>query len=413
MKLLRKTGLIHLTVTSILLALAGALIYWLMTGIIDEETNEKLWVNNRRVAKQLEKGEEPAFLPPVIEFYKTASAGDERLRIFDTLVFDPVEGEKELFREVSSWKEINGEWYKITTRQVILEPHDYLESIGLSLAIVLVLLLLSLWLSNRSISKSIWKPFFTNLEKLRHYQLNADQKIDLKPSRISEFRELNEVLEKLITKVSRDYRNLKEFSENAAHEMQTPLAISQGRMEQLLQKPSLQAAEAEEINISLRAIKRLKRLNQNLILLTKLDNNALQEKDNLDLKSLLKQQLTDMEELIVAREISLVAELKEKKVKIPAFSADLLISNLLSNAIKHNVDQGSISIELAESHLKIENTGGPLQNPEKMFERFAKGQQSSSSLGLGLAIVAKICELQAWPVNYQVKQKIHQITIKF
>jgi signal transduction histidine kinase len=86
----------------------------------------------------------------------------------------------------------------------------------------------------------------------------------------------------------------------------------------------------------------------------------------------------------------------------------------LQNAIKHNIDGGTIKIELNDERFTISNTGEPLKEPpKKMFDRFVKWDKSSQSLGLGLSIVKKICEVNSWELNYTVQGNWHMITIIF
>ena len=82
------------------------------------------------------------------------------------------------------------------------------------------------------------------LATLRGYDLQRHQPLALPMPAIDEFGELNQALNTLSERLVRDYESLRQFTENAAHETQTPLAIIQGKLEQLLQAPALQDDEA-------------------------------------------------------------------------------------------------------------------------------------------------------------------------
>ena len=415
MKLLQKTSLIYLILSAIILLAAGIFIYTFITSVIEEEIEEKLIVNKERIARQLERSEEILQLPPVIEVKELSPPQTERLRIHDTMVYDPIEEEAELFKEVTSIEEINGKIYKITVRQVILEPHDYLETIGVALAGVFGLLLLGLFLMNRNISKVAWKPFYQNLESLRQYSLESNEPIKLKNSSITEFKELNIVIEKLTEKIRADYLSLKEFSENASHEMQTPLAIIQAKLEEALQEPELSERLAHHIQLTLAAAQRLSRLNQTLLLITKIENRQFTEKQQVNVAEIIEQILRQFEESIELKEISIRKSINgDNLIRTNISILEILISNLVSNAIKHNYKEGEIRIDLNDNILTISNTAPPGNfDTAKMFDRFTKGDASSSSLGLGLSIVKKICDINGWRISYQKQDDLHSIKINF
>ncbi len=92
----------------------------------------------------------------------------------------------------------------------------------------------------------------------------------------------------------------------------------------------------------------------------------------------------------------------------------MLLNNLLSNAIRHNVDRGSIAIQLTPDRLTVINTGLPPEIPtEELFLRFKKSNQSADSIGLGLAIVKQICEVNQFSISYEYGQGQHIINICF
>jgi signal transduction histidine kinase len=99
---------------------------------------------------------------------------------------------------------------------------------------------------------------------------------------------------------------------------------------------------------------------------------------------------------------------------IDATLAQLLFNNLVSNAIRHNIPGGNISIVLSTKELIIRNTGNaPAVPTGELFGRFRKGNSSLNSIGIGLAIVKKICMLYNWDIDYQFIAGEHIITLAF
>lgn len=77
------------------------------------------------------------------------------------------------------------------------------------------------------------------------------------------------------------YRVQKEFTENASHELQTPLAIFQSKLDLLLQQQELTESQAEIIQDLYQMTSRISRLNRNLLLLAKIDNAQFAKSENI------------------------------------------------------------------------------------------------------------------------------------
>jgi len=415
MKLLSKTNLYYVVFSSVLLIIAGSILYIMLTSIIEEEVTEKLIINKDRVVRLIENGERVTSIPPVLEITELNTLDKENFYVRDTVMYDSIEEETELFREVSSFTKLNGANYRITLRQIILEPHDYYNSIGYALGVISIFLLGGILIINRMISKSIWKPFYQNLELLKSYSLSDESPISLYKSTILEFKELNQTIEMLSEKARSDFRSLKEFSENASHEIQTPLAIIQTKMEELLQSPDLTKEQSEKISAAYSTAMRLKKLNKSLLLITKIENRQFEGQQNINLSESLEKTLSELEEMIAAKNISLSKDLDAKiTVKADPILLDSMVVNLLSNAIKHNIDNGHLSIVTSGNTLKISNSGLPLSVPANtLFERFSKANPASRSLGLGLSIIKKICDSYGWNIQYSSTKSLHEISIQF
>ena len=240
-------------------------------------------------------------------------------------------------------------------------------------------------------------------------------KCALEETNINEFAELNSAVDSMTKKASRDYNEIKSFTENASHEIQTPLAIILSKLELLSQSETLKEEQMNIIQTIAETTNRLSKLNQSLILLTKIDNRQFRETTPVDISALIIHHLNNYEELLHAKEIKLAKEIQPGvMVSMNETLAEILIINLLSNAIKHNVEKGIINIKLTSNVLSVSNTGNkPDTPPSVYFERFKKGSDSNESLGLGLSIVKKICEAYSFGVDYNYSEMLHKISINF
>jgi signal transduction histidine kinase len=273
-----------------------------------------------------------------------------------------------------------------------------------SMLLVLVLLLGSVVWLHRYLSERLWAPFRRTLDALRHYDLQQHQVLALPASRIEEFAELNQALTHLSRRLVADYENLREFTANAAHETQTPLAIMQAQLEQLLQVPALadDAAAAPLLADLYSATRRLSRLHQALGLLSRIENGQFTQAVPIDLASLVREKAEQLAPLLEARSLALHLDLApERPRQLHPGLADSLLHNLLHNAIRHNVPGGDVTVRLTPTALEVSNPGPVVSgDPTRFFERFRKHNAASESPGLGLSIVQHICTYYGFGLSY-------------
>jgi len=263
--------------------------------------------------------------------------------------------------------------------------------------------------------RNVWSPFNENLEILKNFSLENSQPIHLQETNIDEFQELNHSLVKLTEKINSDYKNLKEFTENASHEMQTPLAIMQSKAEMLMQSDNLSRAQLQQIKAIYLAGQRLSKLNKTLLLLAKIDNQQYKNKETIDINEAIERQLELFEDFVENKKLKINKKSTlNTKIEANPLLFDMVISNLLSNAIKHNIEHGNIDILTTDLFISISNSGIPPKlNSTTLFERFKKESSSSNSFGLGLAIVKKVCDIYHWKINHSFIENQHNITVYF
>ncbi|MFH2095771.1 MAG: HAMP domain-containing sensor histidine kinase, partial [Bacteroidota bacterium] len=354
-------------------------------------------------------------ISPVIEVYETGIKPDNRPVFRDTFLYDPVEGEPEMFREASKICTVNGKSYKIIIRNSLIESHDFLGAIGKSVGIVLFSLLILLLVFSILFSKKVWKPFYYNLGLLKKFTLHDEKGPHLIPSGTKEFNELNKVVNSLTEKVIADYHSMKAFTGNASHEIQTPLAIIQNKLEVMLQSEKTDRETMEQLHAVLVAAKRLSKLNDTLLLLARIENRQFEKTENVKLCTIIKEQVDMFSDYITQVCITVRKECTEEiTIQTDKSLCEIMIANLIGNAVKHNVINGEIIIRSEGKTLEISNTGNMhIPDPEKMFGRFIRSESSSSSPGLGLSIVKTICDSNGWVISYNCNEKIHTIKIIF
>jgi len=132
-------------------------------------------------------------------------------------------------------------------------------------------------LVNYIISRRLWLPFYETIKKINSYDIKNKTLITFPETNIAEFGKLNAVLSSMSQKIREDFFNLKEFTENASHEIQTPLAIIKSKIELLVQSENLSENQVELIQTIDQSVTRLSKLNSGLLLITKIENNQYAE----------------------------------------------------------------------------------------------------------------------------------------
>lgn len=396
------------------MAISGIAIYFILSLVINNQIDEQLAANLQHVETRLAANPQPIFFEPFTEISITKETTLETT-FSDTLIYNEFEKEYEEFRQIQSVANIDGKHFSITIRKSKIESEDLLETLALVTVVAMLLLTATLIFVNRKVAKSVWMPFYNNLEIIEQFSVNDQNPVLMEKTGIKEFEKLNLVITQLTNKVIADYQNLKQFTEDASHELQTPLAIISSQIEALLNMPELQRIHAEELNKIYTSVQRLAKLNKSIVLLSKIENNQFSLDEKTNITKVLSDKLEEFSELIHLKKLTLETSLKnEIIIPIPTALAEILVNNLLSNSINHNTREGKIKIEMKNNQLLICNTGQKeISDPEKIFNRFYKVDTSSNSVGLGLAIVKKICDLQHYNITYGYTNSYHCFTVQF
>jgi signal transduction histidine kinase len=394
------------------LILAGITIagYLILHIIILRGVKENLLTKEYLIENQIHDTGEIPNLRPVIEVQKTNEGSDIKPSFREVVIRNELENEDELFLEYSNTVRINGSIYLIKLRQSAFENEDLILILALTLFILLSSAFIISFLITKRMNKTVWADFEHNLHEIESFNLRLDKNISLLGSDTEEFERLNKVITDLAEKLKSDYRILKEFTENASHEIQTPLSIALMNLEEILQH-DLKEETFHKAATSVTALKRLSSLNQSLILLTKIENKQFLADRTISFKETVSRKTEEFSALLEAKSLSVKIQIDhDLEVKMNEQLADMLINNLFSNAINHNIIGGTIRILIQADSFKICNSGenNSLDN-ETIFNRFTRGNQRS--LGLGLAIVKKICETHNLDIHYK-KDELHCFIIK-
>jgi hypothetical protein len=408
--LLRKASKTFLIAAMVLMALSAVALFFYTQGLLKNEIEEELYSNKERVEKLLIEDQSIKGIPPIITVEQVEKP--EGLTLKDTLIYDPLQDEIELFRELSETREIADQHYRITVRAMVIESEDILFAIIFTFISIIFFAFIFLFYFIKSRNEKLWQPFFINLDRLKNFSVKSDKLLTFEDSEILEFHELNREMETLTAKIQNDYRNLKQFTEDVSHEMQTPLAIMQARIDTVMNDEFITERQFEHLSKLQSDILRLKQLNKKLILLAKIENNQFNDNEPVSINEIISQVVTNFQELTP---IEFIVKVKgEVEAQMDRSLAIILCNNLLSNATKHNFEKRPITIHIGNNTLQVINAGTTaLEKPDQVFERFYKENKKPDSTGLGLSIVKKICDCYGFIPSYLFHERKHIFQINF
>jgi len=409
-QLLKKTSRSFLIYGLIAMILSIVVLFFVTRYIIHDETAEKLSSTVYRIEKLLEDNGNLVNVEPIIFTDRVEELKPEFIK--DTLIYDPAEGELEIFKEFTKYKRINEVNYRISARTMVVESEDIIIAILISYVAIFLLVFIMQYFLNRRMTSSVWKPFFNNLNKLKGFSIQSNELIKFDETYILEFTELNDELKVLTDKVVSDYQNLKQFTEDVSHEIQTPLAIIQAKIDNLFDENHISENQYRLLVDISNNTRRLASLNKKLILLTKIENKQFEHSKKINFTNVVINSIKDFEGI---SEISLSYDkLDILEVHFDDYLARILADNLISNALKYTNVDGDISVSILNRSFIVTNSGDEaVKNPEKLYNRFYKENDSKKSLGLGLAVVKKICDNYSFQISYSFAKGRHVFRIDF
>lgn len=418
MKLLVRTIRNYALVSALLFVVSTPLFYWAIYSLVVKQMDEMLREHKRdfvnaapfihteyelRQHEQLNK-----------EFTLTPARGNI---INDSLytedVFDTLESEFHPYRTLKTAVHLHGEMYELKISESMVSSKDLVTAIVLIQCILLMLLFTTLVIINRQLSSTIWRPFYKIVDQLKNYRIDKDNFIKLPKSSTHEFRDLSQAIDQLIEKNKNTYLSQKEFTENASHEIQTPLAVLNSKID-LLMQTDLTEYQAELISSIQNSSQRISKLNRNLLLLAKIDNQQFGKRETVDFTGVVDILIKQLEEVILQHHLHIHFQqhdqviLHANKVLI-----EILVSNLLTNALRYAPHHSKITISIAQGQFYIENDGQAFKNASSIFNRFSKEDQSTFGTGLGLSLVKQICLELSYSITYTYSNSRHRFTILF
>ena len=399
--------------------LLSVISYSVIRHVIDREFNEKLHAEKRQFIEELDLYDE---LKEVLYLnigdiitlvpQDPASTLPEVLR--DTTMFDARQNKMITYREISFTTMHNETYYRVSIFKSLVSNELLLEAIVEIIFTAIFLFIALLLLLNTLLFRRIWNPFYETLKALKAFDVKRPRSLALSMPKVREFAELNQVVNTITSQSSSDYQTLKEYTENASHEIQTPLMVIQNETELLIQEPLTpnQVKHVQQIKMS---AMRLSKLKEGLAIFSKIENHQFVATTPIQVEPYLRQLLDNVADLVEMKNIHIDWVISnEVTVLMHETLTYLLFNNLINNALKYNFHNGYIKVLLTSEFLELENIGEALVvPPEQLFQRFQRGGSKTDGTGLGLSIIRKIAEYYHMKVSYENIASVHRIRLWF
>ena len=298
--------LIHLSLAlPIILAAWGILFYMAIIDEVNDEVDDSLEDYSEVLITRALAGEQ---LPSQSDgsnnsYYLITVTADyaekqKRIRYSDEMVHIEAKGETEPARVLRTiFKDKDRQYYELTVSTPTIEKQDLQEAILnwmllLYFSLLLLILLVNTWVYYRSM-----RPLYVLLKWMDQYTIGKSQSPPDLQTNITEFRKLNEAAIQTHRRNQAIYEQQKQFIGNASHELQTPLAICQNRLEMMAESESLTEDQLTEIAKIQQTLTYIIRLNKSLLFLSKIENGQFQESQEICLNDLISSQLEDYQEI--------------------------------------------------------------------------------------------------------------------
>ena len=422
MRLTNKFILIYLLVSFFVFIGGGIISYYMFSGVVDQETDNEISGQTMQLVKFIENDIPLAVINEdheiTVKVLTDKHLFSEAKWFYDTMALFGPEQVLIHHRKVKQITKINEQWYQIEIHNSLLEPDDTIYGTFISTSVIYLILVVISFLISFILSKLLLQPFNNALAQIEKFDIQKG--IGFKSTKVNtlEFEKLNQFLEKMTDRAIKDYRNLREFSENTAHEIKTPLAIANGKLDLLLQTKNLNDKQLELVTDAQNSIKKISKIQSTLSILSKIEIEEFNQHEKVNFTELVNNICENHSDLIEFKRIALTTELGSNvMLQNDPVLLEMLFNNLLQNAIRHNQEKGGfIRIVLNEEGLTVLNSGRTIStSSQNLLERFQKDTSNSESLGLGLSIVNKICDRSRYILSYifMSEEKTHELKVLF
>lgn len=407
-KSLSKNTFAYLIITFIVFIVTAEVMMVYIDKYMDDELEERFRFSEQKAERHFRKSKTKSDRFRNVEFKKLDTAPDINLypSYRDTTLLRHDASEHEPHRIKTRLINDNENYYEMSI-YVRTGEYFFLRKVILNTLLpAYIILTILVVLINKFLSGILFRPFYKILEQMKTFSLG--KKLDNIDTNTREFNDMQNLFQNMIKRIEDDYKNLKEYTENMSHEMQTPLSVMRSKIEHLLTDSEVMEKQSEIVKQIYSEVNHLSNLGSALNLLTKIENKEFHNPQNLYTKEIIEKHTAKISELAALKSLNISLDLSEDhSLYIDPILFDIILTNLIRNSLKYSDPGSEIKIQTSEK-FEISNDGNPLnEHHSKLFERFYSVDKGNKSLGLGLSIVKKICEINNITIFYNYENARH------
>lgn len=420
MKLIHKVTLRLALVVLPILLLWATVFYFAMVNEVNDETDDSLDDYAEMIARRVVTGEElptPGdgsnntysieLLPPTAQYNDSKVYEDRDVYLYWKKETEPARVLTKIFHDD------DGTAYRLTVSTPTFERDDIIRAILIYIAIIYTVLLCTILAVTVVVFKYSMKPLYSLLRWLDGYRPGNGTEGFPNEETVFEFKKLTKAARETIERAENHLERQKQFIGNASHELQTPLAVLGNRIEWMMDNTSLTEEQFTELSKMRQSINRLVRLNRTLLLLSKIDNGHFLDRSNVDIVSIIENELEVYKEIFAEKELVCKVNVPQNfVVQMDEMLATTMVSNLIKNAFVHSPVGDTIEIAILQGRLSVSNSGDEALDGARLFDRFYTSGKTGST-GLGLALVKSISGYYDFGLGYIYRNGKHNFYIKF
>ena len=265
------------------------------------------------------------------------------------------------------------------------------------------------------VSGSALKPLKRFTAKAERVQLQSLTEITLSEDEAMEFSRLSRAVNQMLLRLKQAFDAQQQFVGNAAHELRTPLALMQARLDLYMSTDHGDSCPetAETIAMLREQTERLSRMVQTLLDMSEL--KAVPRNDRIQLAPMIEEVLADLSPLAEKSGVTLSQSGEDLWITGSDVLVYRAIFNLVENSVKYNRPGGSVCAAVSrrgeKAMIEIKDTGCgiPEDFRESVFQPFFRVDKSRSrekgGVGLGLSLVWEIAHLHGGDVRVRESGK--------